>query len=388
MRPASRTNIQRPHAIGIVGAGGIVKAAHLPAYRTAGFTVSAIYDRDLDRAASLAAEFGIAKVCRDLAEMLDDPSIEVMDIAVPPESQSEIVMQAIGRGKHLLCQKPLARTAAEAEILVRAAEDAGVKLAVNVSMRWAPAMRETADLIRSGAIGDLVAVLFDVKYYEYWHTWPWLVASDRLVILFDMIHLFDVTRTIMGPARSVQSRYGRAQESDVTGETWADIRVDYGDNVVARFDEDSRIPPDQTAVRFRFTGSRGSSPAPWESTTSTRSKGRHAQTDSCGYGRRDGSEKELLGRWCPTPSANDGAPLASIENGFVPEQRPRSSRYLPAVDSITVRAVSRSYPTSPGSIVRRCAQSDPTCCCWCWSIRLGYGLVGHRYAQNQMGESP
>ena len=172
--------MQRAHKIGIVGAGGIVKAAHLPAYRAAGFAVSAIYDRESERATALAAEFDIPHVCRTLDEMLHDPSLEVIDIAVPPEAQAQVVYGAVRQGKHLLCQKPLARTAAEAKLLLEAAEAASVKLAVNVSMRWAPAMRETTGLIRGGAIGDVTSALFDVKYYENWELWPWLLGSDRL----------------------------------------------------------------------------------------------------------------------------------------------------------------------------------------------------------------
>jgi predicted dehydrogenase len=325
------------HKIGVVGAGGIVKAAHLPAYRTAGFTVSAIYDRDFDRAASLAAEFGIPKVCRELNEMLDDRSIDVMDIAVPPESQSQIVLQAAARGKHLLCQKPLARTATEAEVLVQAAEAFGVKLAVNVSMRWAPAMRETAALIHRGAIGDVVAVLFDVKYYEYWNTWPWLVGSDRLVILFDMIHILDVTRTIMGPARSVKARYGRAAHADVAGETWAEIRLDYGNNVFARFDEDSRIPPEQTAVRFRFTGSHGSIAG----TLGIYYNYPLGRADTlrlipAGADEATVPEKELPGRWVPDVfSETMRALLGAIETGSVPGNSGRDHLdTLRLVDSI------------------------------------------------------
>jgi predicted dehydrogenase len=330
-------SIQGPRTIGIVGAGGIVKAAHLPAYRTAGFSVAAIYDRDAERATSLADEFGIPKVCRELQEMLDDSSIAVMDIAVPPESQSEIVLHAIRRGKHLLCQKPLARTAAGAEILVKAAEDAGVKLAVNVSMRWAPAMQETAKLIRRGVIGDVRTVLFDIKYYEYWNTWPWLGASDRLVVLFDMIHILDVTRTILGPARSVKARYGRAEDSDVAGETWADIALDYRENVTGRFDEDSRIPPDQTAVRFRFTGSCGTIAG----TLGIYYDYPFGRADTlrqipAGVDEETVLEKELPGRWVPDAfSETMRALLAAIENDSVPGNSGRDHlETLRLVDSI------------------------------------------------------
>jgi predicted dehydrogenase len=346
-----QTGVRQQHTIGIVGAGGIVKAAHLPAYRAAGFSVSAIYDRDVDRSTSLAAEFGIPKVCRELDEMLDDSSIEVMDVAVPPEHQSEIVLRAIGCGKHLLCQKPLARTAAEAEILVNAAEDAKVRLAVNVSMRWAPAMRETAELIRRGAIGDVLAVLFDVKYYEYWDTWPWLVASDRLVVLFDMIHILDVTRTIMGPARSVKARYGRAEDSDVTGETWADIRLDYGHDVVVRLDEDSRVPPDQTAVRFRFTGSRGSATG----TLGIYYDYPFGRADTlrlipAGLDEETVPENELPGRWVPDAfSETMRALLAAIANDSVPLNSGRDHLdTLRLVDSIYCAGRLEILPHRPG----------------------------------------
>ena len=83
-----------------------------------------------------------ARICSLPLVLAVRPSLRPVTWPVPPESQSEIVLQAIRCGKHLLCQKPLARTALEAEILVKAAESAPVKLAVNVSMRWAPAMRD------------------------------------------------------------------------------------------------------------------------------------------------------------------------------------------------------------------------------------------------------
>jgi predicted dehydrogenase len=246
------TKLHCTHRIGLIGAGGIVKTAHLPAYKCAGFNVSAIYDQNILRAEALAREFGIPKVCRSTDEILKDPSLEIIDIAVPPEVQAPIVLQAVREGKHLLCQKPLARTAREAEILVTAAEAASVKMAVNVSMRWSPANREVATLLRGGAIGEVRSVLFNVKYYEHWDVWPWLLRSSRLVVLLDMIHILDFTRTIMGDPLVVKARYGRAFESDVLGETWADIKLEYGNDVVVRYDEDSRIPPEQTIAQFRL----------------------------------------------------------------------------------------------------------------------------------------
>ena len=94
--------------IAVVGAGAIVNAAHLPAYRQAGLNVVGITDLRLDRARSTARDFGIERVYGDLAELLDDPAVDIVDIAVAPESQPAIATRAAIAGKHLLCQKPLA----------------------------------------------------------------------------------------------------------------------------------------------------------------------------------------------------------------------------------------------------------------------------------------
>ena len=81
--------------IGIVGAGGIVRVRHLPAYRTAGFSVAGIFDTNYERESSVAREFGIPKVYRGLAELLEDPAIDVVDIAVPSSHQPPIVLAAL-----------------------------------------------------------------------------------------------------------------------------------------------------------------------------------------------------------------------------------------------------------------------------------------------------
>jgi predicted dehydrogenase len=198
-------------------------------------------------------------------------------------------------------------------------------------------MRETASVIRRGEIGHVTSALFDVKYYEYWDTWPWLVGSDRLVILLDMIHILDVTRIIMGQPGSVQARYGHAEDSDVRGETWADVRLQYPNNVTVRFDEDSRIPPEKTRVRFLFTGSRGA-------VTGTLGvyydypSGRADTLKVVPNGVDEGTvpERQLAGRWVPDAfSETMRALLAAIETGSVPGNSGRDHlETLALIDSI------------------------------------------------------
>src|SRR5580700_12212172 len=95
------------HGIGIVGAGGIVNYAHLPAYKKAGFKVVGITDRNREQAERTAKQHGIAKAYGGVDDLLRDTDVEIVDIAVYPVEQFAIVEQATAAGKHLLCQKPL-----------------------------------------------------------------------------------------------------------------------------------------------------------------------------------------------------------------------------------------------------------------------------------------
>src|ERR1700675_2840123 len=94
--------------IGIIGAGGIVNYAHLPAYKKAGFKVIGVADRDREKAERTPTAHGIERVYASVDDLWREPKVEIVDIAVYPAEQVAIVEQATAVGKHLLCQKPLA----------------------------------------------------------------------------------------------------------------------------------------------------------------------------------------------------------------------------------------------------------------------------------------
>jgi len=87
--------------IGAVGAGFIMRDVHLKAYADAGFNVVAITSRTPEIAQEVADLRGIPRVCESLEEMLDDPNVEILDIAVPPDKQPEIIRTALRRGEYL-----------------------------------------------------------------------------------------------------------------------------------------------------------------------------------------------------------------------------------------------------------------------------------------------
>ncbi len=184
--------------VGVVGAGAIVDFAHLPGYRQLGIEIAGLFDLDSERAKDVASRHGVSHVYASLDELLGDARVEVVDIAVVPWAQPDIVRAALAAGKHLLCQKPLALEVAEARELARLADESGQVVAVNQQLRFDEGMAAAAAMVRAGWIGQPTAMSFTVNIDTDWSTWPWLVTSDRLEVMYHSIHYFDAIRSILG----------------------------------------------------------------------------------------------------------------------------------------------------------------------------------------------
>ena len=107
----------RDVGIGVVGAGFIVRDCHLVAYAEAGFPVVGITSRTEDRAREVAEARGVPHVFPSLEAMLEEPAIEIIDIAVPPAEQPAVIRRVLAGGKKvrgILAQKPLALNLSEA----------------------------------------------------------------------------------------------------------------------------------------------------------------------------------------------------------------------------------------------------------------------------------
>ncbi len=143
--------------IGIVGAGFIVRDCHLVAYRQAAFRVIGITSRTEATAREVAALRGVPKVFASLEALLDDPEISVIDVAVPPLAQPDVIRRILDHPAHrirgILAQKPLAMTMKEARELVDACESAGVLLQVNQNMRYDQSVRALKTLLDDDALG-------------------------------------------------------------------------------------------------------------------------------------------------------------------------------------------------------------------------------------------
>lgn len=184
--------------IGILGSGFIVSDCHLVSYRKAGFNPVAIASRTQENAAKTATRHSIAKVCDSYEQLLDDPTVEVLDIAVPPDRQLSLIKAACERKtvKGILAQKPLGMNYAEALQAVECCERAGIVLAVNQNMRYDQSVRAAKTLLTNGTIGEPVLATIDMRGIPHWM--PWQADLGWVTLRIMSIHHLDCLRYWFG----------------------------------------------------------------------------------------------------------------------------------------------------------------------------------------------
>jgi predicted dehydrogenase len=245
----------REYGIGIVGAGTIVRYGHLPAYNTWGLRVLGVTDVNTDRAEALARDFKLPKVYPNLSALLDDPAVEIVDIAVPAHQQPEIASKALESGRHLLCQKPFAERYSDARRVVELAEARYLKLAVNQQMRWTPAMRAVKELIRRGWLGEPLRAEFDINLWEGLS--GWVLEVDPFDLLYYSIHFYDVSRFLYGEPDWVYSICGRWPDQKMRGETRTNVLLEYASGLQLLHRTNHNNHAGDTYATFRVEGTEG-----------------------------------------------------------------------------------------------------------------------------------
>lgn len=154
--PLDPTPSPRPLRLGVIGAGNIATLAHIPGLlRTRDADVVAICDPDVSRAAAAQERFGIEHAFDGYERMLEVVPLDAVTVATPPVTHSGAVLAALDRGLHVMCEKPLATTVADAERMVERADRAGLTLAMNFHFRVLTdglALKSAIDAGRLGAI--------------------------------------------------------------------------------------------------------------------------------------------------------------------------------------------------------------------------------------------
>ena len=192
--------------IGCIGAGFIMRDIHLPAYNEAGFRPVAIASRTPANARTAAEQNKVPKVYDTWQELLDDPDVEIVDIAYPPDQQLEIVREAASRPhvKGILAQKPVAFTLEEAVEMVKVCDQTGTKLGVNHNMRYDQSMRALKTLLDRGELGTPVVAEIVMNARPHWQ--EFIKPYGQIALLNMSIHHLDAFRYLFGdPERVVVS---------------------------------------------------------------------------------------------------------------------------------------------------------------------------------------
>ncbi len=190
--------------IGCVGSGFIMADCHLVAYRQHGLNPVAITSRTISRAQHVAERHGIPVVADSVAELVERDDVQVLDVAVPPDCQFDIIRQALDarhRLKGLLAQKPLGRSYSEAVAIVKRCEQAGVVLAVNQNMRFDQSVRACQHLLSTGQLGEPVLATIDMRAIPHWM--PWQERQGWVTLRIMSIHHLDTFRYWLGEPERV-----------------------------------------------------------------------------------------------------------------------------------------------------------------------------------------
>jgi len=216
-----------PRPIVVIGAGSIVRDAHLPVYQRLGFPVAGIFDVNPDASRDKADVFAIARVFQSL----DDAAATrgaIFDVAIPPENIAA-VLERLSVGSAVLIQKPMGRDLADARRIIAICRERRLVAAVNFQLRFAPNMLALKDALARGILGDMLDVEVRLNLHTPWNYWAFLKGVPRLEVLLHSIHYLDLIRSMLGEPRGVYCRAVRHPAMPDYPDVRTSIILDYGD---------------------------------------------------------------------------------------------------------------------------------------------------------------
>lgn len=243
---------------GIVGPGRIADTAMAPAINAlADSRVVAVTSRDRTRAEAFARKHGAAAAYTDYAEMLHHPEVDVVLITTPNALHAEQAIAAARAGKHVLCDKPLATSAADAERVVREAERAGVRLGINFQTRHQACFEDVRRMIAAGEIGDVLVAQVEVSAGANpprgWRTDPALAGLGTINNIG--VHAYDLLRYLLSSEVTAVTALldtGRAREI----ETLALVLLRFANGTLAYVNANQKTPHPQADIDIYGTRGR------------------------------------------------------------------------------------------------------------------------------------
>jgi predicted dehydrogenase len=224
---------QKNISICIIGAGGIINDAHLPAYTIAGYTVAGICDINQEKAAALAAKFNIANVYSSIHEMIEHSNEHtIYDIALPAFAIID-VLKKLPNNTAVLIQKPMGNDYAEAKEILALTQSKNMVAAINFQLRYAPYIQAAKQIIEQENFGTICDIEVHVNVHTPWDLWTFMHGMPRLEILYHSIHYVDLIRYFLGNPKSMYAKTVKHPAMKELASVRTNIIMDYGDMVRA-----------------------------------------------------------------------------------------------------------------------------------------------------------
>jgi predicted dehydrogenase len=221
--------------IGLVGVGAAAQIAHIPALKkNEGLELAALCDRDPEKAARVAQKFQVPKVHSRFDDLLADETIDAIDICTPNFLHAPLAIAALEAGKDVLCERPLARSAAEAENMAKAAKKADRLLMCAVQHRFRPDAQLLRKFVEKGDLGDIfLAKAGWLRQRTEWDSDEWRRGkreSGGGVVLDLGFQMLDLSLwTLGGPkVESVTASVHRSRKGEVEDSATAFFRLASG----------------------------------------------------------------------------------------------------------------------------------------------------------------
>ena len=221
--------------IGLVGVGAAAQINHIPALkRMEGVEITALCDRDPEKAARVAQKFGIPRAHQRFDDLLADEEIDAVDLCTPNYLHSPMATAALEAGKHVLCERPLARSADEAAAMVKAAKKADRVLMCAVQHRFRPDAMLLKKFVEKGDLGEIFfAKAGWLRQRTEWDSDEWRRQkreSGGGVVLDLGFQMLDLSLWMMGSPKveSVTASLHRQRKGEVEDSATAFLRLESG----------------------------------------------------------------------------------------------------------------------------------------------------------------
>jgi predicted dehydrogenase len=250
----------KPLGFGILGAGLVAPFHAKSLINSRGGKLVAFCDMAKERADKLAAEYKV-KAYHDLALMLKDPEIHVVNVCLPNHLHHDAVIACAAAGKHVLTEKPPAMTLRETDAMIAACRERGLKFGCTVQSRVRKAIQALKNAIDTGRFGKLLHADAYMKWFrttEYYHSDPWRSSrkSGAGVTVQHAFHYIDLLQYLMGPGQRVEAKMMNLAHPSVNLEDTVLAFVHYANGAQGVVEASTAMWPG-TDVRIEINGADG-----------------------------------------------------------------------------------------------------------------------------------